>query len=125
MNLDLFLQMYQQLITAMLEKDTSTLARLLTADFELIHMTGYVQSRQEWFSQILNGQMQYFSFTPVSQEFKIISPSQVEFHNFSKVDARIYGMHNIWDLKTIWTFTLQDSGQWLISHMDATPSLRR
>jgi hypothetical protein len=58
----------QQLITAyrqmqrfMVAADTRSLKPLQADGFTLVHITGYVQPRDEWPSHIDNGRMRYFS----------------------------------------------------------------
>ncbi|MGW7528018.1 nuclear transport factor 2 family protein [Streptomyces sp. NPDC054783] len=43
-------------LQAMAEGDTEVLDALLDAEFTLTHMTGYVQPRTEWLSQLRAGQ---------------------------------------------------------------------
>lgn len=56
-------EIYRAENRAMVERDQATLERILAETMTLTHMTGYVQSRQEWIAQIMDGQMKYYSST--------------------------------------------------------------
>jgi hypothetical protein len=47
---------YRAQLRAMVDGDTEVLGELLTEDFSLTHMTGYVQPKQEWLAQMRAGQ---------------------------------------------------------------------
>lgn len=54
-------QVYRKLHGYMVEKNTLALGVILDDAFNLIHMTGYVQTKSEWLEQIDAEAMRYFS----------------------------------------------------------------
>ena len=46
---------------AMIDKDIKTLKKLTSPDKTFVHMSGKVQTRDEFFNDISNQQLQYFS----------------------------------------------------------------
>lgn len=93
------IRIYRQENQAMVEKDLPILKKILSDDMHLIHMTGYDQTKQEWLEQIESGQMRYF----LSEEEAIkeiqIEGNHASFIGQNKVDARIYGSRNTWNLE--------------------------
>jgi len=55
------IEQYRQFNVAMAADDVRTLDQLLASTFTLTHMTGYVQPRASWLSEVGDGQMHYFS----------------------------------------------------------------
>lgn len=88
------LTIFQQIHTAMVQKDTIFLENILDNNYTLTHITGYKQSKQEWLNQIKDEQMRYF-------DIKLGTPtitSDTILHCDTDIDARIYGMRNLWRL---------------------------
>ena len=50
---------YRAQLDAMISRDMDALDACLTEDFTLTHMTGYVQSRTEWLSEMAAGEFRY------------------------------------------------------------------
>ncbi|MBT1695557.1 DUF4440 domain-containing protein [Fulvivirgaceae bacterium PWU4] len=87
-----------KIIHYMIEKNLDGLNSVLDKDFTLTHMTGYVQSRNEWLSEIESEGMKYYSAKKVKQEIKISGNEAVAtLHHV--VDARIWGSRNTWRLQ--------------------------
>lgn len=49
-----------QQVQGMLEKNLELLDRVIAPDAKLVHITGTVQSKDEWLQQIRLGRMHYF-----------------------------------------------------------------
>ncbi|WP_338211337.1 nuclear transport factor 2 family protein [Lactiplantibacillus paraxiangfangensis] len=54
------ISVYRNYNLALAADDVDQLDQLLAPQFTLTHMTGYVQLRSEWLSEIKEGQMAYF-----------------------------------------------------------------
>jgi ketosteroid isomerase-like protein len=54
------IEVYQRINDAMVDKDTKTLDNIFDDDYIFLHMSGYQQSKKEWFEQIENEEMKYF-----------------------------------------------------------------
>lgn len=113
------IRIYRQENQAMVEKDLPILKKILSDDMHLIHMTGYDQSKKEWLEQIKNEQMCYFSSEEESIHDLKIEGNKASFIGQNKVDARIYGSRNIWNLEMNMMFE-KKAGAWLIVRQEAS-----
>ncbi|MBO0422794.1 nuclear transport factor 2 family protein [Enterococcus plantarum] len=113
------IRIYRQENQAMVEKDLPILEKILSDDMHLIHMTGYDQSKKEWLEQIKNEQMCYFSSEEESIHDLKIEGNKASFIGQNKVDARIYGSRNIWNLEMNMMFE-KKAGAWLIVRQEAS-----
>lgn len=113
------IRIYRQENQAMVEKDLPILKKILSDDMHLIHMTGYDQTKQEWLEQIESEQMRYF----LSEEEAIkeiqIEGNHASFIGQNKVDARIYGSRNTWNLEMKMIFE-KKAGDWVIVRQEAS-----
>ena len=81
----------------MVAGDAAALDKILTADFTLKHMTGYVQSKSEWLDDIAAGQMQYHRMETVEVTADA-GGSVPELTARTLTDATIRGSRSIWRL---------------------------
>ncbi|HEY0655463.1 MAG TPA: nuclear transport factor 2 family protein [Chryseosolibacter sp.] len=87
-----------KVIQFMIEKELEGLNAVLDKNFTLTHMTGYIQSRSEWLSEIESEGMKYYSAKKVKQEIKISGNEAVATLQHL-VDAQIWGSRNTWRLQ--------------------------
>lgn len=112
------LDVTRQLTQLMIDKNTVEINKILDQDFTLTHITGYVQSKDEWFSEIENERMKYYSYTEVKTSVKIDGDKAV-FVGQNLLDARIWGTRNNWRLQQ--TMHLEKrNGKWIILNSVAT-----
>ena len=78
---------------AMIAKDTEVLERLLDEDFVLVHMTGMIQSKQEYLRAIENGTLNYYSCEETVLEKNREKDSEDRVHIIGKslVNAAVFG----------------------------------
>lgn len=55
---------YRAQLDAMISRDTDALGACLTEDFTLTHMSGYVQTRAQWLTEMAAGEFRYHSVEP-------------------------------------------------------------
>lgn len=97
------LKLYRQFNQAMAANDTNQLAELLAPSFTLTHMTGYEQPRAEWFREMDQGTMHYFSSTEEHVEMGAIADGwQVTGQNRVVAEIRGGGQYE-WPLNTVLT----------------------
>ncbi|MFD0897829.1 nuclear transport factor 2 family protein [Loigolactobacillus binensis] len=113
------LTMYRKHNEYMVAGDIDQLGALLADDFHLVHMTGMVQSKQKWLSEIKSGQMHYFSSTEEQVTVTELTATHAILVGQSQVDARIHGSRNTWPLQLTLQLSMLD-GHWLIRHIDAS-----
>jgi hypothetical protein len=112
------LDVTRQLTQLMIEENTVEINKILDAHFTLTHITGYVQSKDEWFAEIESERMKYYSYTEVKTSVKIDGDKAV-FVGQNLLDARIWGTRNNWRLQQ--TMRLEKrNGKWIILNSVAT-----
>lgn len=89
---------YQDQCAAMVDADTEELSDLLARDFTLTHMTGYLQPKREWLSDIASGRMTYHSIRNVSIEAEV-NGQEATLVARSHTDATIWGAEGTWPLE--------------------------
>lgn len=98
---------------AMIAGDIDALATMLDDHFTLTHITGYIQPKTEWLTQMQEGQFVYYQIKEQSSAITIID-HRVHIASKTITDAKIYGMRNNWRLQLI-TDMEKRNNQWLIT----------
>lgn len=112
------LTMTRQLTQLMIEKNTKAIDKIFHSNFKLTHITGYVQSKEEWFSEIQSERMKYYAYKEVKTTVKI-DGVKATFFGRNILDARIWGSRNNWRLQQ--TMLLEKrNGKWIILESVAT-----
>lgn len=105
-------EVVRQQVQALVQKDIPTLTTLIAPQAELTHITGAVQTRDEWLQQIKIGRMHYFGSQEELLQAEVTGDRALVIMR-NRLDARIYGFRNTWPLES--RTTLQKvNGQWLI-----------
>lgn len=112
------LSVVRQLAELMIKRDTASMNTILDKDYNLTHLTGYVQPKAEWFDEVLKESMKYYSAKEVNHTVKTDgNKATVVVQNM--VDARIWGSRNNWRLQQ--TMQLEKrNGKWIILKSVAT-----
>lgn len=108
----------RQLTQLMIERDTKAMEIIVDKNFTLTHITGYVQSKAEWFHEIEKESMKYYSYKEVKISVKIEGNKGV-FVGQNLLDARIWGSRNTWRLQQKMELEIRN-GQWIILKSVAT-----
>lgn len=108
----------RQLNQLMIVRDTAGLDEILDADFTLTHITGYVQSKEEWFSEIASEKMKYYSYKEVKTSVEI-KGNRATLIEQNMLDARIWGLRNSWRLQQVMELENRN-GNWIILKSVAT-----
>lgn len=108
----------RQLTELMIRKDKAGIGRIVDDKFTLTHITGFVQSRKEWFAEIETESMKYYAYEEVKTMVKVDGNKAV-FIGQNLLDARIWGSRNTWRLQQ--TMELEKrNGKWVILKSVAT-----
>jgi hypothetical protein len=106
------LQLLRAYHSAMVDARLDDLATILADNFSLVHITGYVQPRGEWFDVIGSGQFQYHRIDIDEALLSVsISGNTATVKGRGVFDATINGMRRSWRLQ----FAIQvakDRGAW-------------
>jgi hypothetical protein len=89
--------LHQSMCEAMVAGDVAELDGILTDDFTLTHMTGYVQSKSEWLDDVETGQMQYHRMETVEATAGT-EGAVPELTARTRTDATIWGSRATWRL---------------------------
>ncbi len=82
--------LYESMYRAMIAKDSATLARVMSDDFVLIHMTGMRQSKKQYVDAILDGTLNYYSATTENLDIEVDGDEAV-LTGRSRVTAAVFG----------------------------------
>ena len=84
------IQLYNEMYSAMVNKDKSELERVHDDSFVLVHMTGMRQRKQEYINAIMNGTLNYYSAEHEDMQVEIKGDSAVLVGR-SRVTAAVFG----------------------------------
>jgi ketosteroid isomerase-like protein len=99
---------------AMVEARTDRLGELVAEDYSLVHITGYVQPRDEWFDVIRGGQFDYHRIDIDERALSVnVSGDTATVAGKGIFDATINGMHAPWRLRFEMRWSRQ-GGTWRI-----------
>lgn len=112
-------QTFDSIYAAKLAADTDALETLLGDTFTLTHMTGTVQSKNEWLHDIETGRMTYLDAKPISTEGSSLADGVILIDRKDLVHARIYGMESWWNLRLKGRFA-EKNGSWVALDIKAS-----
>ncbi len=99
---------------AMIEARTADLDKLLADDYSLVHITGHVQPKNEWFGVIRSGEFDYHRIDVEEKAISVsITGSTAVVIGRGIFNATINGMKNPWRLQFTLQFEKHD-GTWTI-----------
>ena len=93
------LNRFKEFQLALIEKDEIKLNEILDDNYELVHMSGKRQNKEEFIGEILDGVLNYYHSTiknvgiDVKEEIASISADVT-------LDAKVYGIKGVWTLNT-------------------------
>ena len=105
------LKAYETMQQAMVDKDVDAMRQLTTEDKTFTHMSGKVQTREEFFGEIADGTLNYFGYE-IHDPHVTIDGNNATLTGSTTLDARVYGMSGSWTLPTNAHFVKQD-GNWI------------
>jgi len=101
---------------AMVDARTVELDRLLDPDFALVHITGYVQPKDEWFDVLRSRQFDYHRIEIDEKTVSVsISGDAAELTGRGVFNATINGARNPWKLQFSMRFARRGA-KWVITH---------
>ena len=96
---------------AMVDKNVDAMLALTTEDKTFTHMSGKVQTREEFFGEIADGTLNYFGYE-VHDPHVTIDGDYANLTGSTTLNARVYGMSGSWTLPTNAHFVRMD-GKWI------------
>ena len=111
--LDRFIEFQQALI----DKDEDKLNEILTEKYELIHMSGKRQTKQEFISEIMDGTLNYFKSEIIEPTILWDDNERATLVADVVLTAKVYGSEGKWTLDTSVDFEKID-GKWYFTKWD-------
>ena len=105
------LKAYGAMQQAMVDKDVDAMRALTVEDKTFTHMSGKVQTREEFFGEIADGTLNYFGYE-IHDPHVTIEGNRATLTGSTTLDVRVYGMTGSWTLPTNAHFAKVD-GRWI------------
>ncbi|MFF3380391.1 nuclear transport factor 2 family protein [Streptomyces sp. NPDC002680] len=111
---------YRAHLRAMAEGDTEALGNLLDDGFTLTHITGYLQPKAEWLSQMRAGQFIYHDVTEKNVTVDVDADGDTaRLVGRIVTEATVYGTHADWPLQFTMDYA-RDGDTWTALRSVAT-----
>ena len=111
--IDRFIEFQQALI----DKDKIKLNDILTERYELIHMSGKKQSKEEFIGEIMDGTLNYFKSEIIEPTILWDDNERATLIADVTLTAKVYGINGKWTLDTTVDFEKID-GEWYFTKWD-------
>ncbi len=98
------LERFMEFQSAMIEKNQSKLDELMHDNYTLTHMSGKIQTKQEYIDDILNGVLNYYKSTIHEPTITIEDEEHALLKAQVTLDAKVYGMKGTWTLHSKQSF---------------------
>ena len=110
---------YKAMYDGEIRKDTEYLKQYLDESYTLVHMTGTVMNRQEYFDAILDGTLNYYRCEHERISVTVTGDT-ASLTGDTKVEAAVYGgRKRFWNLRLECTF-IKKKGKWLMTRSEAS-----
>lgn len=112
-------QLYRDYWQCMIDKDTAGMDAMMADDYELRHMTGLRQTKEDFFRAVQSGELNYYSAAHDSTVVTV-SGNKAALTGRSRVLAAVYGGgRHLWRLQG--DFTLRkENGKWYFTSSKAS-----
>lgn len=107
--------LYREHVRLMVAGKVAELGDLLTSDFHLVHMTGTVQTKDEWLDDIATGAMDYHR--AIEDDVTVTGENSVVGQD--RVNATVWGSSGTWRLELALT-CVENDGRWMIQNVQAS-----
>ncbi len=102
---------------AMIEKDLEKLNELLKDNYTLRHMSGKIQTKDEYIDEIMDGTLNYYKSIIHNPNIIIKEKDKAILKADVTLDAKVYGMKGTWTLHSEQTME-KINGKWYLSKWD-------
>lgn len=98
----------------MVDADIDTMKEIVPADMTFTHMSGMIQSRDEYFDDIKNGRLNYYNIT-IENPVIEVNGNVATIDYTSVLDASAYGAKGVYRMHSIHKFK-KINGKWYASN---------
>ncbi|MBE6121726.1 MAG: nuclear transport factor 2 family protein [Erysipelotrichaceae bacterium] len=102
---------FQAMQQAMIDKDIEKMRSLVAEDKTFRHMSGKVQTREEFFEEIRNGTLNYYGYTIRNEQIEV-QENTARYSADVTLRAKVYGFSGSWTLHTKTNYLKKD-GHWI------------
>lgn len=102
---------------ALIDKDEDKLDEILTEKYELIHMSGKKQTKQEFISEIMDETLNYYKSEIIEPTILWDDSERATLVGDVTLTAKVYGIEGKWTLNTSIDFEKVD-GRWYFTKWD-------
>lgn len=104
---------FETMQQAMIDKDMDTLDKVIKDGTIFTHMSGKVQTKEEFFGEIEDGTLNYYSYK-LNSPVVTVDGDTALLTGSTTLEAKVYGASGTWTLKTNQHFVKHD-GKWLLT----------
>lgn len=113
------IQLYKEMYTAMVNKDSAELGRVHDDSFVLVHMTGMRQPKEVYISSIMDGTLNYYSAEHENMQVEVKNNTAVLVGR-SRVTAAVFGGgKHTWRLQLRFRL-VKNNGEWRLALASAS-----
>ena len=102
---------------ALIDKDDVKLDEILTDKYELVHMSGKKQTKEEFISEIMDGTLNYYRSEIIEPTVLWDDGQRATLVADVRLTAKVYGIEGKWTLETTVDFEKID-GKWYFTKWD-------
>lgn len=102
---------------ALIDKNEDKLNEIIDNDYELVHMSGKTQSKEEFIGEVMDGTLNYFKSEIEEPTILWDDDNNASLIADVTLTAKVYGARGKWTLNTVANFRKID-GVWLIGKWD-------
>ena len=102
---------------ALIDKDAARLNEILTDKYELVHMSGKKQTKEEFISEIMDGTLNYYRSEIIEPTILWDDEQRATLVGDVRLTAKVYGIEGKWTLNTTVDFEKID-GKWYFTKWD-------
>ena len=107
------LETYQSFQQAMIDKDIDQLKLLTSESVTFTHMSGKIQTREEFFDDIKNGILNYYQSQLIEMNITV-DKDIVHLTGIAKLKAKVYGISGTWNVP-INQYYIKINGHYLLT----------
>lgn len=94
------LNKFKEFQQAMINKDAKTLNSIMSEDYTLTHLSGKIQTKNEYIKDIIDGVLNYYHSTIIDPNIVILEDKYAKLIADVELDAKVYGIKGTWTLNT-------------------------
>ena len=102
---------------ALIDKNENKLNEILLKDFELVHMSGKTQSKEEFIAEVMDETLNYYKSEIEEPTILWDDDENASLIADVTLTAKVYGIEGKWTLNTVASFVKID-GEWYFGKWD-------